>query len=71
MGAGGTGARLLWWGLGADSLPFLLVVDTQDREEGRVLHQVQPDGPPQDVWWEAGGEAGPSCPAGQLRGWVV
>lgn len=34
-------------------------MNTQDCEEGRVLHQVQPDGPPQDVWWEARGEPVP------------
>lgn len=31
-------------------------MNAQDCEEGRILHKVQPDRPPQDVWWEARGE---------------
>ena len=42
-------------------------MDTQDREEGRVLHQVQPDGPPQDVWRAAGGEADSAVPGSDMR----
>lgn len=31
-------------------------MNAQDCEEGRVLHQVQPDRSPQDVWREARGK---------------
>lgn len=42
-----------------DLFPLSFVMNAQDCEEGRVLHQVQPDRAPQDVWWETGGEPEP------------
>lgn len=36
--------------------PLSFVMNVQDCEEGRILHQVQPDGAPPDVWWETRGE---------------
>lgn len=42
------------WLICCPSLSF--VMNAQDCEEGRVLYQVQPDGAPQDVWWETRGE---------------